>query len=199
MGSRPTKASVGSSRQPWPTRNGVRRTKARRIEVRNWPSRTKAFVSTWATLPLGVGRMLIGRQRLPEARSVGLRVCGIVLRRPKRREVPAEVQFEVAPKTVTDITELGAARLRTGPRQGWEEHVVARLKLDSCRHPEQCQIENPLACRACVRKAKGSDRALHQNYRDRPSNGQDRNGQSHLQHQTLYLPAQDRRRMTDLC
>jgi hypothetical protein len=48
---------------------------------------------------------------------------------------------------------------------------------------QQCQIENPLACRACVRRAKGSDGAIHQNYRDRPSNDQDRNGQSRLQHQ----------------
>jgi Transposase domain (DUF772) len=60
------------------------------------------------------------------------------------------------------------------------------------------KIENPLACRACVRRAKGSDGAIHQNYRDRPSNDQDRNGQSRLQHQTIYLPAQDRRRMTGL-
>ena len=63
---------------------------------------------------------------------------------------------------------------------------------------QQCEIENPLACRACVRRAKGSDGAIHQNYRDRPSNDQDRNGKSRLQHQTLYLPAQDRRRMTGL-
>jgi hypothetical protein len=110
-------------------------------------------------------RPLDAEFRNPGRRSVGLRVRGIVPRRPKRREVPAKVQFEVAPNTVTNVTELGAARLRTGPRQGWEEHVVARLKLGSCLHPEQCQIENPPACRACVREAKGSDRALHQNYR----------------------------------
>jgi hypothetical protein len=33
----------------------------------------------------------------------------------------------------------------------------------------------------------GAMGAIHQNYRDRPSNGQDRNGPSRLQHQTLYL------------
>ena len=44
--------------------------------------------------------------------------------------------------------------------------------------------------------SKGSDGAIHQNYRDRPSNDQDRNGQSRLQHQTLYLPAQGRRHCT---
>ena len=41
--------------------------------------------------------------------------------------------------------------------------------------------------------------AIHHDYRDRPSNDQDRNGQSRLQHQTLCLPAQDRLRMTRLC
>jgi hypothetical protein len=49
-----------------------------------------------------------------------------------------------------------------------------------------------------VRGAKGSDGAIHQNYRDRPSNDQDRNGQSRLQPPTLYLPAQDRHCMTGL-
>ena len=58
---------------------------------------------------------------------------------------------------------------------------------------QQREIENPLACRACVRRAKASDGAVHPNHRDRPSNVQDRNGQSRLQHQTIYLPAQDRR------
>jgi hypothetical protein len=36
----------------------------------------------------------------------------------------------------------------------------------------------------------------NQNYRDRRSNDQVRNGQSRLQHQTLYLPAQPRHRLT---
>ena len=35
---------------------------------------------------------------------------------------------------------------------------------------QQCEIENPLACRACVRRAKGPDGPIHQNYRNRPSN-----------------------------
>jgi hypothetical protein len=42
----------------------------------------------------------------------------IVVCPPERRQVPAEVQFEVAPKAVTDITDLGTPRLRTGHRQG---------------------------------------------------------------------------------
>jgi hypothetical protein len=38
--------------------------------------------------------------------------------RPERREVPAEVQFEVARSAVTDTADLGTARLRTGLGQG---------------------------------------------------------------------------------
>src|ERR1700693_4283173 len=64
----------------------------------------------------------------------GIRV--IVVRPPERREVPAEVQFEVAPNTVTDITNLRTARLRSWQGQQWAEQVVARLKLGSCRRPE---------------------------------------------------------------
>jgi hypothetical protein len=45
--------------------------------------------------------------------SVGLLIRVIVVRPPERREVPAEVQFEVARNPVTDVAELGAARLRT--------------------------------------------------------------------------------------
>jgi hypothetical protein len=99
----------------------------------------------------------MGRWRV---RSVGLRVCGIVLRRRERREVPAEVQFEVAPKTVTDITELGAARLRTGQRQGWEEHVVARLKLGSCRHPEPIDLGLGRAQRFMVERGQTPDERI---------------------------------------
>ena len=74
-----------------------------------------------------------------------------------------------------------------------------RAMHETTRRANNAKIENPLACRACVRRAKGSGGALYQNYRDRPSNDQDRNGQSRLQHQTFYLPAQDRHRMTGLC
>ena len=73
-------------------------------------------------------------------RSVGLRMRVIAVRPPERVEVPAEVQFEVAPSAVTDITELGTARLRTGPGQHWEDHVVARLKLGSCRRAEPIDL-----------------------------------------------------------
>ncbi len=68
------------------------------------------------------------------------RVRVIIARPPERREAPAEVQFEVARNTVTDTAELGTARLRTGPAQGCEEHVVARLKLGSCRRPEPIDL-----------------------------------------------------------
>ena len=50
--------------------------------------------------------------------AVGLRIRVIVVRPPERREVPAEVQFEVARDTVTDTADLGTARLRTGQGQG---------------------------------------------------------------------------------
>ena len=54
-----------------------------------------------------------------------LRIRVNVVRSPERGEVPAEVQFEVAPNTVTDTTELGATGLRIGPGQHWEDHVIA--------------------------------------------------------------------------
>jgi hypothetical protein len=66
-----------------------------------------------------MGRSNVGAElRNPGRRSFGLLIPVIVVHPPERREVPAEVQFEVAPNTVTDIADLGAARLRTGPGQG---------------------------------------------------------------------------------
>lgn len=50
-----------------------------------------------------------------------------VIRPPERREVPAEVQFEVAPNTVTDTTNLRAARLRSWRRD--IRHPLACLAL----------------------------------------------------------------------
>ena len=64
----------------------------------------------------------------------------MVVSSPERREVPAEVQFEVAPNAVTGITDLGTARLRTWQGQQWEEQVAARLKLGSCRRPEPIDL-----------------------------------------------------------
>jgi hypothetical protein len=49
---------------------------------------------------------------------------------------------------------------------------------------QQCEIENPRARRACVRRAKGPDEVIHHNDWYRPSDDQDRNGQSGLEHQT---------------
>src|ERR1700676_4762907 len=73
-------------------------------------------------------------------RSVGLLIRVIVVRPPERRQVPAEVQFEVARNAVTDIADLGTARLGTGQGQQWEEQVVARLKLGSCRLSEPIDL-----------------------------------------------------------
>src|SRR5277367_7126989 len=63
-----------------------------------------------------------------------------MVRWPERREAPAEVKFEIAPNTVTDAANLGAARLRTWQGQQWEEQVGARLKLGSCRRPEPIDL-----------------------------------------------------------
>ena len=85
-------------------------------------------------------------------------------------------------------------------RNGFVSHIH-RKKPNGRAMPETTRRANNAKSkirsrdRACVRRAKGSDGAVHQNHRDRPGNDQDRNGQSRLQHQTLYLPAQDRRRM----
>ena len=99
--------------------------------------------------PSGGSHLLMGRWRRsnvgakfrnPGRRSVGLLIRVIVVRPPKRRQVPAEVQFEVARNAVTDIADLGTARLCTGQGQHWEEQVVARLKLGSCRRPEPIDL-----------------------------------------------------------
>src|SRR6202790_13566 len=73
-------------------------------------------------------------------RSVGLLIRVIVVRPPERRQVPAEVQFEVARNAVTYIADLGTARLCTGQGQQWEEQVVARLKLGSCQLSEPIDL-----------------------------------------------------------
>src|SRR5271154_4447557 len=69
-----------------------------------------------------------------------LRSRGIVIRRSQRREVPAEVQLEVARNTVTEIADLGAARLCSGQGQQREEEIVARLQLGSGGRPEPIEL-----------------------------------------------------------
>jgi len=88
----------------------------------------------------GIGGAKATRGRRFRTTSVGLRLRVIVVRLPERWEVPAEVQFEVAPNTVADVTNLGSARLRTWQGQQREEQVVARLKLGSGRHPEPIDL-----------------------------------------------------------
>jgi len=63
-----------------------------------------------------------------------------MVRRPERRQLPAEVQFEVTLNSVTHTADPGTARPLTGPRQGREEHVAARLELGSCRRPEPIEL-----------------------------------------------------------
>src|SRR5579864_872778 len=91
-------------------------------------------MESWRTSTVG------SEFRNPGRRSAALCVRVIAVRPPERWEVPAEVQFEVASKTVTDITDLGPARLRIGQGQQWEEQVVARLKLGSRRRPEPIDL-----------------------------------------------------------
>src|SRR5690348_14407866 len=64
--------------------------------------------------------------------SVGMPGRGIVVR-PERRQVSAEVQFEVAANAVTNITNLRTASLRAWQGQQREEQVVARLQFGSGR------------------------------------------------------------------
>jgi hypothetical protein len=69
-----------------------------------------------------LGRGLVASDQVDNltqsVRSVGQHIRVIVVSPPERREVPAEVQFEVARNTVTDTADLGTARLRTGLGQG---------------------------------------------------------------------------------
>src|SRR5277367_429361 len=84
--------------------------------------------------------LCVARVQSARPTSVGLRTQAVMVRWPERREAPAEVKFEIAPNTVTDAANLGAARLCTGQGQQWEEQVGARLKLGSCRRPEPIDL-----------------------------------------------------------
>src|SRR5580693_7917316 len=97
--------------------------------------------------------------RNPRRRSVGL-LIRVVVRPPERRKIPAEVQFEVAPDTVTDVTNLRTARLRTWQGQQWEEQVVARLKLGSCRRPEPIDLGLRRGQRFTVERGQTSDESI---------------------------------------
>src|SRR3984885_9026773 len=91
--------------------------------------------------PPRASRSIVGAEFInPGRRSARPRLRVVVVRLPERRQVPAEVQFEVARNAVTDIADLGTARLCTGQGQQWEEQVVARLKLGSCRRPEPIDL-----------------------------------------------------------
>src|ERR1700724_2883211 len=91
-------------------------------------------MGSWGTSNVGA------EFRNPGRRSAGLLTRVIVVRPPEPGQVSAEVQFEVARNAVTDIADLGTARLRIGQGQKWEEQVAARLKLGSCRHPKPIDL-----------------------------------------------------------
>src|SRR5271169_90866 len=98
--------------------------------------------------------------RNPGQRSAWLLIRVIVARPPERRQVPAEVQFKVAPNAVTDITDLRTARLRTWQSQQWEEQVDARLKLGSCRRPEPIDLGLCRGQRFMVERGQTPDERL---------------------------------------
>src|SRR5580692_10238532 len=89
-----------------------------------------------------------------------MRIRITVVRPPERREAPAEVQFEVAPDTVTDVTNLRTARLRTGQGQQWEEQVVARLKFGSRRRPEPIDLGLSRGERFMVERGQAPDESI---------------------------------------
>jgi len=78
----------------------------------------------------------------------------IVVGRPERRQVAAEVQFEVARNAVTDVADLGTARLGAGPGEGREEQVVARLQLGCCRQPEPIDLRLRRAQRFAIERGQ---------------------------------------------
>src|SRR5271169_943940 len=84
----------------------------------------------------------------------------IVVCPPERREVPAEVQFEVAPNTVTDVTNLRTARLRAWQGQQWEEQVDARLKLGGGRLPKPIDLGLRRGQRFTVERGQTSDERI---------------------------------------
>src|SRR5579862_7937400 len=98
--------------------------------------------------------------RNPGQRSAGLPIRVIVVRTPERRQVLAEVQFEVARNAVTDIADLGAARLCTGQGQQWKKQFVARLKLGSCRRPEPIDLGLRRGQRFTVERGQASDERI---------------------------------------
>ncbi|MDD1678785.1 MAG: ATP-binding protein, partial [Methanomicrobiales archaeon] len=67
---------------------------------------------------------------------------------------------EVAPNTVTDITNLRTARLRTWQGQQWEEQVVARLKLGSRRRPEPIDLGLRRGQRFTVERGQTPDESI---------------------------------------
>ncbi len=90
----------------------------------------------------------------------GRRIRLMFVRPPERREVPAEIQFEVASNAVTDITNLGATRLRTWQGQQWKEQVGARPELGSCRRPEPIDLGLRRGQRFTVKRGQTPDERI---------------------------------------
>jgi len=83
--------------------------------------RHRIMVPALLHVPSLLWKREVPRQELPRAGQL----TRTVVRRPERGQMPAEVQFEVARNTVTDVSHLRAAGLCTGPGKCREEHVDA--------------------------------------------------------------------------
>src|SRR5690349_3016941 len=103
---------------------------------------------------------LIRRAVGKKPKSGAPRLC-VVVCTPERRKVTSEVQFEVAPNTVTEITDLRPTRLRTWQREQREKQIVARLKLGSCRHPEPIDLGLRRAQRLTVERRQTPGESIH--------------------------------------
>ena len=87
-------------------------------------------------------------------------IRAIVVRLHERWQVPAEVQFEVAPNAVTEITNLRTPRLRTWQGQQREEKVVARFKLGSRRRSKPIELGLGRGQRFTVERGHTSDERI---------------------------------------
>jgi hypothetical protein len=89
-----------------------------------------------------------------------LRCRVIVVGAPERGEIPAEVQFEVAWNAVTDVADLGAARLCTGQGQQREKQIGARLHLGSGRGSEAIDLGLCCGQRFAVEGGQAADEGI---------------------------------------
>lgn len=99
------------------------------------------------------------------------------------------------------VAMIGLARTNCGgfhPRTVFQiPDIGENYQGDTCTNtPRQYrQVGDPLPRRACLRRSKVPNRALHPHSRHQTHRNEDRHGQSRLQHPTIYLPGADQRHM----